>query len=322
MLNITLRQLRIFAAVARHRSFVRAAEELHLTPPAVSMQVRQLESLLKLPLFERNGSRVSLTVAGEYLLVNARQILASLKATEDMVARLRRVETGRVQVGMLGTAKYFLPQLLARFLHDRPGLELQLIEGNRQTLVENLQRNELDFAIMGRPPRELDTVAEPFGVHPLGIVASAAHPLAAHELVEPARLGAEPFIMREGGSGTRLVVEQFFADCHIQPPVIMHLTSNETIKQAVIANLGLSFLSLHTVAAELHQGLLRLLPVPGLPILRHWHVVHARARTISPAAEALRYFILEQGAAFLDRHFHLGSLIEAVAAGPHSRGRR
>jgi DNA-binding transcriptional LysR family regulator len=319
MRHVTLHQLRIFAAVARHRSFLRAAEELHLTPPAISMQVRQMEAHIELPLFDRKGSSVGLTLAGEYLLVYAHRILASMKEAEDLVARLRRVETGRVQVGMLGTAKYFLPQLLARFLKERPGLELQLTEGNRQQLVESLHRNELDLAIMGRPPRELDTIAEPFGVHPLGIVASAGHPLAQLELVEPERLRAEPFIMRETGSGTRLVMEAFFRECHITPPVIMHLSSNETIKQAVMANLGLSFLSLHTVAAELHQGLLRALPVPGLPALRHWHVVHVRARELSPAAEALRYFVLEHGEAFLESHFRLGSVIEGLGAARSSK---
>ncbi len=303
MLHVTVRQLTVFAAVARHLSFARAAEELHLTPPAVSMQIRQLEGQLGLPVFERGGGSVSLTVAGEYLLVHARRVLGTLKEAEDLVARLRRVETGRLLIGMLGTAKYFLPKLLAGFLRERPGLELVLTEGNRQHLVELLHRNELDLAIMGRPPRELDTCAEAFGVHPLGIVASPEHRLSAAEQVEPALLGEQPFIIRESGSGTRLVMHEYFSEWRISPPVIMRLGSNETIKQAVMANLGLGFLSLHTTATEVRQGVLKVLAVPGLPALRHWHVVHIRARTLSPAAEALRYFILEHGAGFLGTHF-------------------
>lgn len=308
MLHVTVRQLRVFVTVARHLSFSRAAEELHLTPPAVSMQVRHLETQLGVPVFDRSGSSVSLTLVGEYVLVHARRMLGELKEAEDLVARLRRVETGRVQVGMLGTAKYFLPKLLAGFLKDRAGLELVLIEGNRQHLVELLQRSELDLAIMGRPSRELDTCAEPFGVHPLGVLASTEHPLARAARVEPGQLGCEPFIIRESGSGTRLVMEEYFKEWRISPPVIMRLSSNETIKQAVMANLGLSFLSLHTAASELRQGVLKVLPVSGLPALRRWHVVHIRARTLAPAAEALRYYLLEHGERFLQEHFVLGQL--------------
>ncbi|MEQ1437770.1 LysR family transcriptional regulator [Fontimonas sp. SYSU GA230001] len=303
MLHVTIRQLQVFATVARHLSFARAAEALHLTPPAVSMQIRQLESQLGLQVFDRSGANVSLTTAGEYLLVHARRMLGSLKDAENLVARLRRVEAGRVQVGMLGTAKYFLPQLLAGFLKEHPAVELVLIEGNRQQLVELLHRNELDLAIMGRPPRELDTRAEPFGVHPLGIVASPEHRLAQVEQVEPAQLADQPFIVRESGSGTRMVMEEYFSHWHLSPPVVMRLNSNETIKQAVMADLGLGFLSLHTTATEQRLGTLRLLPVEGLPALRHWHVAHIRARTLSPASEALRYYILEQGQGFLARQF-------------------
>src|ERR1044071_8063128 len=178
MLNVTLRQLRVFATVARHLNFARASEELHLTAPAVSMQIRELEGQLKLPLFDRSGRKVSLTMPGEYFLVHARRMLASLRDAEDLIDRLRSAQTGRVAVGMLSTAKYFLPRLLTGFLADHPGVEVNLTEGNRQALVESLQRNELDLAIMGRPPKELDTRAEPFAAHPLGIVASPSHRLA------------------------------------------------------------------------------------------------------------------------------------------------
>lgn len=303
MLNVTVRQLQVFSAVARRMSFARAAEELHLTPPAVSMQIKQLETQLGLPVFERGASEVRLTLAGEYFLVHARKVLSSLKEAEDLVARLRRVETGRLALGMLTTAKYFLPHLLSEFLRDHPGIEVTLVEGNREQLIERIQRNEVDLAVMGRAPGELEARAEAFGVHPLGVVAPKTHPLARRQEVDPQELGSEPFVIRESGSGARATMEAFFRELHIRPPILMQISSNETIKQAVAAGMGLAFLSLHTVSQELEQGTLKLVRVTGLPLLRNWHVVHRRARTLSPVAEALRYFLIERGAAFLDRHF-------------------
>jgi DNA-binding transcriptional LysR family regulator len=303
MLNVTVRQLRVFASVARQLSFVRAAEELHLTAPAVSMQIKDLEETVGLPLFDRGAKRVSLTISGEYFLLHARRMLAALKDAEDMIARLRGVTGGRLTIGMLSTAEYFVPRLLAGFLRDHPGIEIRLVPGNRQQLVQHLQRNEVDLAIMGRPPRELDTRAEPFALHPLAVVAASDHALAALPHVPAQLISAEPFIIREPGSGTRAAMEIYFREQRISPPVIMEMSSNETIKQAVIANMGLSFLSLHTVSLELRSGLLKVLELDALPLMRRWHVVHEHARTLSPAAEAFRYYVLENGEAFLARHF-------------------
>ncbi len=303
MLNVTIRQLQVFSAVARRLSFARVAEELHLSPPAVSMQIKQLESQLGLAVFERGASTLRLTLAGEFFLVHSRKVLAALKEAEDLVARMRRVETGRLQLGMLSTAKYFLPQLLTEFLREHPGVDVTLVEGNREQLIGSVQRNEVDLAVMGRAPGELEARAEAFGVHPLGIVAAASHPLASAEQVTRERLGSEPFIIREVGSGARSAMEAYFREQHIRPPVLMQMASNETIKQAVIAGMGLAFLSLHTVGNELREGRLRVLPASGLPILRNWHVVHRRARQLSPAAEALRYFLIERGEDFLASHF-------------------
>jgi DNA-binding transcriptional LysR family regulator len=220
-----------------------------------------------------------------------------------MIARLRGVTGGRLTIGMLSTAEYFVPRLLAGFLRDHPGIEVRLMAGNRQQVVEHLQRNEVDLAIMGRPPRELDTRAEPFAPHPLAVVAAAGHALAALPHVPAQLIASEPFIIRETGSGTRAAMEIYLREQRISPPVIMEMTSNETIKQAVIANMGLSFLSLHTVSLELRSGLLKVLELDGLPLVRRWHVVHQHARTLSPAAEAFRYHVLENGEAFLAKHF-------------------
>jgi DNA-binding transcriptional LysR family regulator len=304
MKAVTLRQLRVFASAAKHASFARAADELHLTPPAVSMQIKELEGSCELPLFERAGKTVRLTMPGEYLLVYARRVLATLKEADAALAALRRVEGGRMTVGMVSTAEYFLPRLVARFRTEHPGVEMRLSLGNnREALVRQLRDGEVDLAVMGRPPRELDARAEPFAAHPLAIIAAPEHPLARRRRIAPKTLEGEPFIVREPGSGTRAAMEQFFRDQRIAPAAAMEMASNETIKQAVIANMGLAFVSLHTVALELAAGQLVVLKVPGLPLVRRWHIVNIQAKPLSPAAEAFRYFVLEQGERLLAEQF-------------------
>jgi len=312
MRAVTLKQLRAFCAAARHLSFAKAAEELHLTPPAVTMQIKELESAVGLPLFDRVAKTVRLTVSGEYLLVYARRVLATLKDADDAMARLRGAETGRITIGMVSTAKYFLPRLLAKFRAEHRGVEMQLTVGNREQLVRQLHDNEVDLAVMGRPPRELDTRAEPFAAHPLAVVASTEHPLAGRRDIPPLALADEEFIVREPGSGTRAAMEHFFRENRVSPPQVMEMASNETIKQAVIANMGLAFLSLHTAGLELASGQLVVLDVLGLPIVRRWHIVNVRGKPLSPAAEALRYFVLEQGEAHIARQF--AGIVPAVAA--------
>jgi len=303
MKNTTLRQLRIFVAAARHLSFVRAAEELALTPPAVTMQIRDLEDCVGLPLFDRVGRTVSLTVTGEYLLVHARKVLAALKDAEDMVAHLKKVETGRLVIGMISTAQYFLPRLLAGFCAEHPGVEVSLAVGNRQALVEQMQRNEVDLVIMGRPPGELATRAEPFAVHPLVIVAAPDNPLGAEEFVPARALAAYGFIRREAGSGTRMALEEYFREHGITPRIGMEMASNEAIKQAVMANMGVSLLSLHTIGLELASGHIAVLEAEGTPVLRRWYVVNTQSKVLSPPAEAFRYFILEHAERFLAEQF-------------------
>jgi len=303
MLHVSIRQLQVFSTAARHLSLARAAEELHLSPPAVSMQVSDLEANLGVPLFERSGRRIALTTVGEYFLVHARRLLANLKDAEDTIARLKGVQTGRLTIGVLSTAKYFMPRLLAGFLREHPGLDLKLEVGNRQALSELLSRNEVDLAVMGTPPRELDLRVEPFAAHPLGVIAAPEHPLAALPHVPPALLEREPFIVREPGSGTRAAMERYFAETRIKPPVVMAMASNETIKQAVMANMGISFLSLHTTGLEAQNALLKVLDVDGLPLVRRWQVAHVRAKLLSPAAEALRYYVLEHGEGLLAKMF-------------------
>ncbi|QHE77340.1 LysR family transcriptional regulator [Hydrogenophaga sp. PBL-H3] len=299
MKNATFRQLRVFNEVARHLSFARAAEVLHLTPPAVTMQIKELEGHVGLPLFDRRGRVVSLTTAGEYMLVYARKVLATLKDAEDAAARLQRLEVGTLTIGMVSTAKYFLPRLLAEFQRDHAGIEIKLAVGNREQLVKMLHGNEVDIAIMGRPPNELATRAEPFAAHPHVFVAPTDHPLlkVGHPTVDS--LKPYGFILRERGSGTRAALEQFLERTHTQPRVVMEMSSNETIKQAVMAGMGISFLSLHTIGLELEHQLIAVLDVEGSPVVRGWNVVHTLSKLLSPAAESFRYFMLERAERFL-----------------------
>jgi LysR family transcriptional regulator, low CO2-responsive transcriptional regulator len=312
MKGVTLRQLRVFSAVARHLSFGKAAEELHLTPPAISMQIKELEAQVGLPLFDRSGRSVVLTVTGEYLLVYVRKILATLKDAEDAIARLSGLQTGRLTIGMVSTAKYFVPRLMARFRAEHPGIEVRLaIGGNREQLVALLQANEVDLAIMGRPPRELATRAEPFAVHPHVIVTPPDHPLMKVGHAPAAALADYEFLIREEGSGTRAAMEKFFADHRLAPRVAMEMTSNETIKQAVMAGMGISFLSLHTVGLELKAGLIAVPDIEGLPLVKRWYIVNTLAKTLSPAAEAFRYFMLEEAERFLAQEYGAPVAVDA-----------
>jgi len=304
MKNATFRQLRVFSEVARHMSFAKAAQALHLTPPAVTMQIKELEGHVGLPLFERSGRAVSLTTPGEYMLVYARRMLSTLKDAEDAAARLKHVEAGTLTIGMVSTAKYFLPRLLAEFRREHEGVEIRLAEGNREKLVQMLQANDVDVAVMGRPRKELATRAEPFAAHPHVFLAPVAPPL----VKEGGTLSVESlrpfgFIVREQGSGTRAAMEQFMEHARLEPRVIMEMGSNETIKQAVMAGMGISFLSLHTLQLELDDGLVAVLEVDGSPVVRAWNVVHTLSKVLSPAAEAFRYFVLERGEAYLAQHF-------------------
>lgn len=303
MKNATFRQLRVFSEVARHLSFSKAAQALHLTPPAVTMQIKELEGHVGMPLFERKGRQVTLTTTGEYMLVYARRMLSTLKDAEDAAARLQRLEVGTITIGMVSTAKYFLPRMLAEFRREHGGIDVKLAVGNREQLVRMLQSNELDIAIMGRPPKELATRAEPFAAHPHVFVAPVGHPLVAQGRQSVEALRTCAFIIREEGSGTRAALEKFFETARIQPVVSMEMASNETIKQAVMAGMGLSFLSLHTLGLELDNGLIAVLDVEGTPVVRAWNVVHMLSKLLSPAAEAFRYFVLERGESYLAENF-------------------
>jgi DNA-binding transcriptional LysR family regulator len=311
MKNVTVRQMRVFSEVARHLSFARAAEALHITAPAVTMQVKEFESQIGLPLFDRRGRQVQLTTVGEYMLADVRRVLAVLKDAEDTLARFKGLTGGQLVIGMVSTAEYFVPRLLAHFRAEHPSVDLRLKLANREQLVQLLHRAEVDLAIMGRPPRELATRAEPFALHPHVLVTAPDHPFTRLEEIPVRALASEPFIVRESGSGTRAALEEYARERRLDLRYAMEMSSNESIKQAVMAGMGIALISLHTLALELRQGLIAVVEVDGLPVMRRWHVVNRLAKALSPAAEAFRYFVLERGEAEL-----------AALFGPAPRGAR
>jgi DNA-binding transcriptional LysR family regulator len=298
MQDATVRQLQILVAVAKHLSLTRAAEEVRLTQPAVSMQVKALERIAGLPLLERIGRRVALTEAGREVVRHAESVLRSLRDAEDALAALRGLKAGRVSIAVVSTAKYFAPKLLALFSRRHPEVELRLDVQNRETVVQRLADNEVDLAIMGRPPQHLETTAFRFAKHPLVVFAAPDHPLAGRDRVPVEALAGQAFLVRERGSGTRAAMERFFSAHRIRPGSTTEMSSNETIKQAVMAGMGLAFLSQHAIILELSARQVVVLPVEGLPILRDWNVVHRTEKRLSPAALAFKQFVLKEGRAF------------------------
>jgi LysR family transcriptional regulator, low CO2-responsive transcriptional regulator len=243
-------------------------------------------------------------MVGEYVLAYTQRVLAAMRDAEDMVARFRGLRTGVLDVAMVSTAKYFLPRLLVRFRDEHPGVEVRLQVGNnREEVVALMREGSVELAIMGRPPKNWPSRAEPFAMHPHGLVTSVEHPFARMEKVSARALMTEGFIVREPGSGTRAALEEFMEAHQMTPRIVMQMSSNEAIKQAVMAGMGVALLSLHTVGLELDHHLIAAPETEGLPVMRRWHVVNTLAKTLSPPAEAFRYFILEAGEAFLASHF-------------------
>jgi len=293
-MNVSLRQLRVFETVARLSSYTRAAAELHLTQPAVSMQVRQLEDEVGLPLFEKLGKHISLTEAGREIFHYSRGIGRSLQEMEDVVESLKGVSWGRLNIAVASTVNYFAPRLLAVFHQRYPGIGLQLDVTNRERLVHQLQANAVDMVLMGQPPPGVDVESEIFMDNPLVVIAPPGHPFVGEQPIGIRRLAEEVFVMREPGSGTRQAMERFFAEHGVTIRHGMRMTRNEAIKQAVRAGLGLSVVSVHTVELELEAKRLVILEVEGFPLERQWHLVYRRGRRLSPAALAFRTFVLDE----------------------------
>jgi len=300
MKRVTLRQLRVFEQVARLRSISAAAGVCHLTQPAVSMQLKALEQEFELPLTELVGRQLRLTEAGETVAAYARRVQNELDELDQRLASMRGQQHGKLNVGIVSTAKYFASHMLATFLEEHAGAELSLQVENRAQILRMLGDNEIDIAIMGVPPEFLDAVAVPFADHPHGIVINAHHPLAARSKLSIADFGEEAFLVREPGSGTRAVMERFFANASFSPRKVIQMTGNEAVKQAVLAGLGVGFLSLNTIGLERGLGIVKVPVVTGLPVMRRWHIVHRRGKQLLPIALAFRDFVRDEGRSYAE----------------------
>jgi LysR family transcriptional regulator for metE and metH len=312
MKHVTLRQLRTLIEVVRAGSFAGASQALHLTPPAVTIQMRELEKRAGIALIERTAAGVVPTEAGQEVIQAAHRIDSVLTECADALSALRGLRGGHVSIGVVSTAKYFAPQALGAFARAHPSVEIRLDVGNRATIIAALAANTLDLALTGRPPEDLAVDRASIGPHPHVVVARPDHPLARQAPLPASSLADQTFLVRERGSGTRILMERFFTDAAIAPRIGMEMGSNETIKQAVMAGLGIAFLSAHTVAVELADGRLIALDIVGLPIVRQWFIVRLARRRVLPAAAALRQFMIDEGKNFLPV---LEPRIAAAAAG-------
>jgi len=294
MSHITLHQLKVFESVARHLSYTRAATELFLTQPTVSLQIKQLENLVALPLFEQMGKRIYLTEAGQELYQYSRAIAQQIADMELALDELKGLERGKLNISVVSTANYFAPHLLAKFCHRYQGVTVSLNVSNRENVLKQLADNLTDLAIMGQPPDGLDIVSESFMENPLVIIAPSDHPLCSMRQIPVKRLAQEIFLVRETGSGTRNAMERFFVEQKIKINRGMETDTSEAIKQAVQAGMGLGIMSRHTIELELITNRLKILDVDGFPIIRHWHVVHRKNKRFSNVAKTFKDFLLKE----------------------------
>jgi LysR family transcriptional regulator, low CO2-responsive transcriptional regulator len=301
MKQATLHQLQILQEIAKHGSFTRAAEELDLTQPTVSQQIKKLTQTIGMPLFDQLGKQLYLTAAGKEVLAASTSISQQFADLEIALDELKGLKQGRINLVASTTAKYFVPRLLGTFRRKHPEIALALQITNQEGVLSRLANNQDDLYFTGRPPSEMDIELRPILENPLVVVASSEHPLAKEKNITLKRLAAEPFIFRESGSGTRLVIEQCLAENRVSVEVVMELSSNEAIKQAIAGGLGISILSQHSLALENQQGLLTILNVEGFPIQRHWYVIYPSGKHLSVAAQAFLDFSINEGKEIVDR---------------------
>jgi DNA-binding transcriptional LysR family regulator len=293
-MNLTIRQLKVFEAVATHLSFTKAADELYLSQPAVSMQIKQLEESAGLPLFEKLGKKIFLTDAGRELHHYGHNIFRELEEMEEVLESLKGLTRGRLDIAVASTVNYFAPRALGIFSRQYPGIKLSLEVANRKSLMRMLDHNEKDLVLMGQPPESMELEYEAFMDNPLVVIAPPDHALVGEKGVPVQRLADERFLMRESGSGTRLAMERFFEEHSLEISRGMQMTRNEAIKQGVRAGLGLGVVSIHTVQLEVETGRLKILDVEGFPIMRKWFVVHRRGKRLPPSARAFQDFLLNE----------------------------
>ncbi|MEO1590394.1 MAG: LysR substrate-binding domain-containing protein [Cyanobacteria bacterium J06632_22] len=301
MIHATLHQLKVFEATARHGSFTRAAEELYLTQPTVSIQVKQLTKAVGLPLFEQIGKRLYLTEAGKKLLATCQEIFQGLEQFEMSVADLKGMKQGQLRIAVITTAKYFVPRLLGPFCNAYPGIDISLKVTNHQNIQERMADNKDDLYIVSQPPSQPDLKTYPFLDNPLVVIAPKNHPLVGQQNIPISALNDEPFIMREPGSGTRDAVQKLFSKENIEVKVRLELGSNEAIKQAIAGGLGISVLSQHTIISEGTGGEFAILDIQGFPIERQWYVGHLAGKHLSVVAESFLQYLLDESPAMAKR---------------------
>ncbi|WP_027580798.1 LysR family transcriptional regulator [Bradyrhizobium sp. Ai1a-2] len=297
--DLTIRQLRALTAVHAAGSITGAANRLNLTQPAVTLQLRNLQELAGLPLIQRTGEGMALTDAGRTVLALVERIESALADCEQSLDMIAGKSGGRVAMGAVSTAKYFVPFAIAAFSQRYPKIDVTLRIGNREDIRDALRGYDLDIAVMGQPPADIEVEMRPLGRHPHVIIAAADHRLNGKKRVAAADLASETFITREHGSGTRMLMEQFFQKHRIEPKIGMAMDSNETIKQAVMAGLGIAFISQHTVFHELEEGRLAVLKVAGLPVMRQWHAIRRADKILLPPAQAMLEFLGKEGSRYL-----------------------
>lgn len=293
MRHATFRQLEVFEAIARLGSFTRASEELHLTQPTVSMQMKKLTDAVGLPLFEQVGRKIYLTEAGKELEITAREIMQSLERCDMSIAEMCGLKKGKLRLAVVSTAKYFVPRILGDFSRLHPGVEVALKVTNRQRVLERANENLDDLYIFSLPEHRIELDARPFMLNELVVMAHPEHPLAAQRNIPMEMVAQEPFLMREFGSGTRTTVESIFNQHGVKPNIRMELGSNEAIKQAIIGGLGISVLSRHTLGPE-SAGEPVILDVAGFPVVNDWYIGHPAGKQLSVVAQAFLNFLIER----------------------------
>lgn len=298
MIHATLHQFKVFEATARHGSFTRAAEELFLTQPTVSMQVKQLTKAIGLPLFEQVGKRLYLTEAGQELYTSCQEIFRRLEQLEMTVADLKGMKQGQLRLAVITTAKYFVPRLLGAFCEQYPGIDISLIVTNHEGCLERMANNQDDLYVMSQLPENMDIVSHPFLENPLVVLAPINHPLVHEKNISLERIAQEPFIMRETGSGTRRAVQKLFDEAGLDLKVRMELGSNEAIKQAIAGGLGVSVLSRHTMTPEGSHSYLAELDVQHFPIERHWYLAHLAGKQLSVVATTFADYLRQASEQF------------------------
>lgn len=298
-MHVTLRQLEVFSAVAKNESFTKAAEILHLSQPGVSMQIKQLESSIGLQLFEQVGKKIFLTDAGREVFVYSQSISQMLEEAETVIEQLKGMKSGTLAISVATTASHFATRLLAAFSKQHEGITISLDVTNRETLRMQLEHNECDLVIMGQPPEGLEVEADEIMENPLVVIAPAGHPLVNEKNIPLSHFANEHFVVREQGSGTRSAIKRFFEQRGVKFHTGIETTSNEAIKQAVEAGLGLGIVSIHTMELELETKRLQVLDVEDFPIRRYWYIVQRKGKRLSPAAQAFKAFVLEHAREFI-----------------------